>query len=103
MVSFFWDSEPRRTTGLTTFAAATLDEDDETSRDIALDCAKVLLGESSEGTIESIIEIIDEGEEYLGRWTSAHAKHYPEESHDILLPGHVDLVNCSNSAFTPDT
>ena len=62
-----WDGTSRQTTALTIFAAAIQDDDQDTLRQIALDCSKIVLGESSEETIESIIEIINEGKEHLKR------------------------------------
>ena len=87
---------------MTTFAAATLDEDSETFRVITLDCTKVALGESYEETFESVIEIIEEVKEHLGRWTSTNAKYFTEEAHEIPPPENVDLENFSNIAFTTD-
>ena len=45
-----------------------MDDEQETLRQIALDYSKIVLGESSEKTIESMIEIMHEGKEHLKRW-----------------------------------
>ena len=72
-------------------------------RQITLDFSKIVLGESSEETIESLLEIINEGKEYLKRWTETHVKYYPQEPHEMPPPQNFDLMNCSDSAFATDT
>ena len=72
-----WDVTSRRTTALTTFDATILDDEQETLRQVNLDCSKIVLGESSEETIEYTIEIINEGKEYLKRWAEKHVKCSP--------------------------
>ena len=68
-------------------------------RQITLDCSKIVLGESSEETIESMIEIMDKGKEYLKRWVETHVKHCPQDPHDMPLPENFDLMSCSNSTL----
>ena len=80
-VQTHWDGTSRRTIALTTLAAAILDDDQETLRQSTVDYSKIVLGESSEETIESMIEIINKGKESLKRWTETHVKHSPQEPH----------------------
>ena len=51
----FWDSTSRRTASLMIFAAAILDEDNETVRTTELDCRKFERGETSEETINALM------------------------------------------------
>ena len=94
-----WDDMSRRTTALTMFDVAMFDDDDETLRQITLDCSKIWTGETSEEIIEALIEMINKGKDCLKRWAVTHHKHYPNEPHDMASPDHFDLSNCSNSAF----
>ena len=86
-----------------TFATAILDEENETLRTIPLCCRKIVHGETSEETINALMEIFTEGKNYLVRWAQNHMKKYSNELHDIPLPENFDLVNYSSSAFTTDT
>ena len=59
------------------FVAAILDENNDTLRTIALNCSKIAHGETSEETINALMEIIEEGKDYLIRWAKIHMNNYP--------------------------
>ena len=69
---------------------------------ITLDCSNVLLGESLEENIVALVEILDDGKDYLARWTDTYMKYYLEEEYNILLPSNLDLINYIDSIITMD-
>ena len=85
-IQFFWDSGSRSTVALSEFTAAAWKDDMETMSVFNLDCYKLVLGENSEETIESIIDVTEEVKENLFRLVITHMKNYPDEPHEINPP-----------------
>ena len=52
---------------------------------ITLDYSKILQGETSEETINTLMEIVAKGKDYLVRWDQTHTNNYLNELHDIAL------------------
>ena len=82
----FCDGSSRSNIALTTFVEVTLNDDMETIHTITLYCSKVVLGDTSEETIESIIDVTEEVKENLFRLVITHMKNYPDEPHEINPP-----------------
>ena len=97
----FWDGTSRRTVHLLT-AAATIEED-SVLKSYVMQCSHVMKGETSEEQIESLKEMLADGQECLTYWAQRCEKECPNYQHDIPPPESISLRNCAEAATTNDT
>ena len=53
--------------------------------------------------MQAIVEIIEDGKDYLSKWRSFIEELFPTHQHDTPDPEELSLKNCDSSAFTIDT